>query len=260
MQSSIVSKLFLLLTIISETRKPMTFSQLVTKSGVNKSSLHRILSICMEEQLVQFDSQRKAYLLGPKVFSLVKNAYSGYDIQAISLDEMMRLHDLYGENVTIGIPSGMEVVYLRILEADIAWGSMQRPGMREPVHCSASGKVLMAFLPDKVIDAKLRGYDFTRRTDQTITSAKQFKEALTTVRVDGYATNDREEYDHLVGISAPIFNYMSEPIAVLNIWSVNTRHTLREITDWADELKLSASRVTALIGGSSPDIESLTSG
>lgn len=259
MQSSIVSKLFLLLTIISETRKPMTFSELVTKSGVNKSTIHRILSICMEEQLVQFDSQRKSYLLGPKVFNLVKNAYNGYDIQAISLDEMMRLHDLFGENITIGIPSGMEVVYLRLLEADIAWGSMQRPGMREPVHCSASGKALLAFLPDKIIDAKLKGYNFERLTDQTITSEEGFKDALNAVREAGYATNDREEYDHLVGISAPIFNYMSEPIAVLNIWSVKTHHTLADLKGWAEELVLSSGRVTGLIGGNPPNIESLSS-
>lgn len=259
MQSSIVSKLFLLLTIISETRKPMTFSELVAKSGINKSTIHRILSICMEEQLVQFDSQRKTYLLGSKVFNLVRNAYSGYDIQAVSLDEMVRLHELFGENVTIGILSGMEVVYLRMLEADFSWGSMQQPGMREPVHCSASGKALLAFLPEKVIDAKLKGYEFARKTERTITDAVTFKKALGKVRKNGHASNDREEYDHLIGISAPIFNYMSEPIAVLNIWCVNTRHTLDELESWADELKKSANRVTAMINGTAPNLDNLSS-
>lgn len=254
MQSSIIAKLLALLTIVSQTQKPMTFSELVAKSGMNKSTLHRLLSIGIEENMIQFDAHRKVYMLGPKVFDLVRNAYSGYDIQAVALDEMMRLHALVDANVTIGVPSGMDVVYLRILESSNAVGSMQRPGMREPVHCSASGKVLMAFLPPEISKAKLADHAFTKFTDRTITNAAVFEATLPQVREAGFATNDREEYDHLNGISAPVFNYMGEPIAVLNLWTVYAETPLSGLLDWADELKASAARVTKLIGGEAPEL------
>ncbi len=252
MQSSIVAKLLSLLTLISETQKPLTFSELVKKSGLNKSTLHRLLAIGMEERLVQYDKHRKVYLLGPKVFDLVRNAYSGYDIQAVALDEMIRLHERFDANVTIGIPSGMEVVYLRILESLQTLGGVQRPGMREPVHCSASGKALMAFLPEQVINAKLEGYVFDQFTDRTINNVAAFRAALAKVRQDGFATNDCEEYDNFIGIAAPIFNYMSEPIAVLNIWTNVPRHSFEQILDWSDDLKEAAQNVTGLIGGLAP--------
>ena len=258
MQSSIVAKLLSVLTIISETRKPLTFSEIVAKSGMNKSTIHRILAICAQEKLVQFDKERKVYLIGAKVFDLVRHAYSGYDIQTIALDEMMRLHGQLDGSVTIGIPSGNEVVYLRILESNYALGTIQRPGMREPVHCSASGKALMAFLPDKMIDAKFKGYGFERFTDRTITDLPAFKQTLNEVRSAGFAWNDREEYDHLVGISAPIFNYLGEPIAVLNIWTVHARHSLSDILPWSGPLKEAATNVTTLIGGTPPEIAALT--
>lgn len=258
MQSSIVSKILAVVTIISETRTPLTFSELVTKSGLNKSTLHRLLSICSEEELVQFDAVAKVYLLGPKVFDLVRNAYSGYDIQAVALAEMSRLQALFDGNVTVGVPSGMEVVYLRILEARQSLGAIQRPGMREPVHCSASGKVLLAFLPDAIIKSKLAGYTFERFTDRTITDADQFMAALHKVRQGGYAYNDREEYDQFHGISAPIFNYLGEPIAVLNIWTTYAQHTAEELHTWSDELRAATQRVTSLIGGKPPEISDLT--
>ncbi|WP_282077751.1 IclR family transcriptional regulator [Epibacterium ulvae] len=257
MQSSIVTKLLTLLTIVSETRKPLTFSELVTKSGLNKSTIHRLLNISTEERLITFDEHRKVYFVGPKIFDLVRNAYSGYDIQAVALDEMMRLHALFDGNVTIGLPNGMEVLYLRVLEARRSMGPVQRPGMREPVHCSASGKALMAFLPDKMIASKLDGYDFEKFTDRTIADTRSFLTALEEVRELGYARNDREEYEHFMGISAPIFNYMSEPIAVINIWTVDSLHSLDELTSWSGELRASAERVTSLIGGTAPDIASL---
>lgn len=252
MQSSIVAKILALVTLISETRTPQTFSELVVNSGLNKSTLHRLLAICAEEKLVQFDKTRKVYLLGPKVFDLVRYAYSGYDIQAVALGEMMRLHALFDGNVTIGVPSDLEVVYLRIIEARKSLGSIQRPGMREPVHCSASGKALLAYLPPEMVAAKLDGYVFTQFTDRTITDKAAFAAALDTVRQDGFAYNDREEYDHFHGISAPIFNYMSEPIAVLNIWTTDQRHSKADVLGWSPELIASAASVTALIGGQQP--------
>ncbi|MEM7521569.1 MAG: IclR family transcriptional regulator [Pseudomonadota bacterium] len=253
MQSSIVSKLMRVLSIISETRKPLTFSEIVAASGMNKSTIHRLLAIGMQENLVQFDKDKKVYLIGTKVFDLVRNAYSGYDIQALALDEMVRLHAKVDGSVTIGIPNGMEVVYLRVLEANYAMGSIQRPGMREAVHCSASGKALMAFLPDGLIDAKLKGYIFEKYTERTITDPERFRTVLENVRAAGFAWNDREEYDHLVGISAPVFNYLSEPIAVLNVWTVHARNDLNAILAWSGRLKDAANRITGLIGGSAPD-------
>jgi len=231
----------------------MTFSELVAKSGMNKSTIHRLLAVCAEEQLVQFDAQGKTYLLGPKVFDLIRSAYGGYDIQAIALDEMVRLHGQFDANVTLGVPSGMDVVYLRILESSSALGSIQRPGMREQVHCSASGKALLAFLPDAIIDSKLKDYVFERHTDRTIVDTQAFKSALDKVRVDGFAINDREEYEHFLGLSAPIFNFMGEPIAVLNIWSVHPRHSIDDLITWSPELLASTRKVTQLIGGTAPD-------
>lgn len=252
MRSSIVHKLLTLLTVISAAPKPLTFSEIVKKSGLNKSTIHRLLAICVEEDLVRYDDQSKDYFLGSKVFDLVRSAYSGYDIQAVALDEMVKLFDLFDANVTLGIPSGLEVAYLRILESPQSLGGAQRPGMREPVHCSASGKALLAFLPDKVIESKLKGYEFKRFTKRTIANVTDFQAELAFTREFGFGKNDREEYDHFLGISAPIFNYVCEPIAVLNIWSVHPRHTMSDLLGWSAELKASAGRVTDLIGGAMP--------
>ncbi|WP_299153604.1 helix-turn-helix domain-containing protein [uncultured Tateyamaria sp.] len=156
MKSFIVQKLLSLVTVISEARTPLTFSELVAQTGLNKSTLHRLLSIAADEQLVQHVKESKVYLLGPKVFDLVRNAYAGYDIQAVALDEMMRLHGLFEGNLTLGVQNGTDVVYLRLIEAKGSLGGIQRPGMLEPVHCSASGKALMAYLPPAVRDGITR--------------------------------------------------------------------------------------------------------
>jgi len=239
--------------VISEAQKPLTFSEIVGKTGLNKSTIHRLLAIGIEERVLRFEAERKAYLLGPRVFDLVRSAFNGYDIQEIALEEMVRLQGLFDANVTIGIPGGQEVIYLRVLESSQSMGGVQRPGMREPVHCSASGKALFAFLPSQILDAKLKNYDFAGFTERTITNVADFKKELQFVRTHGYGRNDREEYDQFLGISAPIFNYLGEPIAVLNIWSSYPRHKIDDLMGWSDELKASARHVTDMIGGADPE-------
>ena len=253
MQSSIIHKLLSVLTVISETQQPMTFSEIVEKTELNKSTIHRLLSIGIEERMLQFDERRKVYMLGPRVFDLVRGAYNGYDVQAMALDEMVRLHEVLDTNVTLGVPSGQEVIYLRVLESRHSLGGVQRPGMRDPIHCSASGKALLAYYPDAVRDSLLKDYAFKQHTKRTITNAQDFSAALDFVLEHGFGKNDREEYDHFLGISAPIFNYVAEPIAVLNIWSAYPRHTIDDLIGWSDELMASAARVTQLIGGVRPD-------
>ena len=109
------------------------------------------------------------------MFDLVRNAHDRYDIQTIALAEMLRLHELLDVNVTIGVPSGTEVVYLRVIEARQSLGAVQRPGMREPIHCSASGKALLAYTQDAAVHLLLKGYDFKRYTDRTVTTAEGFE-------------------------------------------------------------------------------------
>lgn len=257
MKSSIVEKLLTILTLVSESKQPQTFSQLVADSGLHKSTMHRLLGLGLQYGILQHDEKGKTYLLGPKMFDLVKSAHQGYDIQIMALDEMMRLHKLVRQNVTIGVPVGADTVYLRTLEAPRSIGPIPQPGMREPFHCSASGKALMAFRTNSVIKTKLEGHEFERFTSRTITSACTFENLIKEVRLAGFASNDREEYDNFVGISAPIFNYLCEPIAVINIWSLHQHCPIEQLQTWAEELMASTARVTALIGGSPPTLEFL---
>jgi DNA-binding IclR family transcriptional regulator len=108
---------------------------------------------------------------------------------------------------------------------------------------------LLAYLPDAVIASKLDGYEFEVYTERTITNASVFKADLSDARANGFAQNDREKYNQFHGNSAPIFNYLAEPIAVLNIWSVYPQHRLGDLLAWTPELLTSSHRVTELIGG-----------
>ena len=251
-QSSILSKSVALLDVLGDAGRPLTFSQIVSSSALNKSTVHRLLTILGSEGLVLYDEGTKTYLLGPKLLHLVRKAWRGFDIQAVALGEMLHLHELAQENVSLGILQGNEVVHVRMIESQYHWGIT--PIMREPAHTTATGKVLLAFLPDELIASWLDRNALTRSTKRSITTRSAFEKELATVRRRGFATSDREEMDHVVGIAAPIFNFLDEPVAVLNIWAPTNRCSLSDLLAWSDALKESAARVSALIGSTQENV------
>lgn len=257
MGSSIIDKTVLLLEVLGEASRPQSFSELVEASGLNKSSVHRLLANLLEHGFVQYDERSRAYALGPKLLGLARKARWGYDLQAVAFEEMHRLYGQVRESVTLGILQYRTVAYIRTIEAHHDWSIVQSQELREPFHSTATGKALVAFLPAKLREALLEGYDFTRFTERTITDREAFEAEVERIRRRGLATSDRENFDYINGIAAPIFNYVGEPIAALNIWAPTFRLPLDRLLEWGDALRASAQRISETIGNSDHPLEAL---
>lgn len=248
MQSSIIEKSLALLDAIGAAGRPLSFSEVVDLSGFNKSTVHRLLANLTAEGMVHYDDQNRSYLLGPRLLQLAKRAWQGFDIQAVAFPEMLRLHEQVSENVSIGVLQDQEVVHLRMVESQYHWGIT--PVMREPAHTTATGKAIVAFLPEETLSAWLARYDFFSATKRSITARHRFEKELAKVRKSGLACADREQIDYVVGIAAPIFNFVQQPVAALNIWGPTNRCSLADLMAWEDALKNSARRISTLIGNS----------
>ena len=247
-QSSIITKSIEILDLLGDVSRPQTFTEIVRRSEFNKSTVHRLLSILISEQLVAYNEPTKTYMLGNKLLRLARKAWRGFDIQTIALDEMLELNKLCAENVSIGLLLGNEVLHLRMIESELHWGIVHPPVFSEPAHTTATGKAIAAYLPAPTLEAWLNQYTFTRSTKRSITDRDKFEKELKTVRKKGYATTDREEMDYVVGIAAPIFNFLNEPIAALNIWAPTNRCRIDDLLKWSDDMVSSANRVSKLIG------------
>lgn len=246
--SSIISKSIQLLDLLGNVSRPQTFTEIVRRSEFNKSTVHRLLGILINEELIIYNQANKTYMLGNKLLRLARKAWRGFDIQAIALDEMLKLNQLCRENVSIGLLLGNEVLHLRMIESELHWGIVHPPVFNEPAHTTATGKAIAAFLPPPILDAWLSQYEFKRSTKRSISNREKFEKELRTVRKNGYATTDREEMDYVVGIAAPVFNFLDEPVAALNIWAPTNRCKLSDLKQWSEPLISSADHISGLIG------------
>ncbi|ELZ30553.1 ArcR family transcription regulator [Halosimplex carlsbadense 2-9-1] len=75
---------------------------------------------------------------------------------------------------------------------------------RDYLHITASGKAILAFLPQHRVEAIVDRHGLPRRTANTITDREELFDHLATVRERGYAVNDEEEIEGLRAVGAPI--------------------------------------------------------
>ena len=248
-RSSILQKSVQVLTIISQARHPLRLKEITELSGHKRSTVHRLLSVLQVERLIQFDRESKCYSIGAKLFELADHGVESADLRKTAMQDLVKLQRATGFNVAMGELKGMDVIGLCFLEGEGQWNRHHRPGMGEPAYCSATGKVLLAFLDPERLSARLHNLNIRPLTKQTIKTREELEVVLVKARRDCFAVNDREEYDHIIGIAAPIFNHREEATAAISVFTVTDIASMSELQENIDLVKATADQITERISG-----------
>jgi IclR family transcriptional regulator, KDG regulon repressor len=119
-----------------------------------------------------------------------------------------QLRNLTQETVQLAVLDGREVVYVERRESPHTVRLFGRIGNRAPVHCTGTGKLLLAFLPPDELERRLDGLRLVRRTPYTITSIDTLRAELDQIRSRGWGwgweENVNESEMGVASISAPI--------------------------------------------------------
>ena len=219
-QSSIVSKCTRILDLMAGARRPLSFSDIVKQSGFVKSSAHRILSILVGEGLAEYDEQAKAYTLGPKLITWARSAWRRTDIQQIASSELETLCEQTGMNVALSIRDDDSVLYLRTID-NIPVRYAAHTGDHAPLHCTAVGKVFLAFMPDRQRTVLMQRLRFERFTEYTIQDPQVLLKELEQIRFQGYASCFQEEFLQVLGIGVPVRNANGDVAAGVSLWALS---------------------------------------
>jgi DNA-binding IclR family transcriptional regulator len=111
-----------------------------------------------------------------------------------------------------------------------------------PAYCTAAGKVLLACQPPKELERLLAGMEFQGYTDNTICSMKELKVELRQIAEKGYAIDDREGDQEVVGIAAAIHDYAGMVVGAVAITAPCCRMTVERLHSELAPLVLKGAR------------------
>lgn len=245
--SSIVTRSLAIVDILAASGGPMSYSQVLAKSGLAKSSTHRLLSILQNEGVIEFDDRDKTYSLGERLRGWARQSWVNSDLQHHSANELEKLCESSGHNVCL---MGMDGVRVLVLSAIHPYQVPYAAKMGEytAAHCTAGGKVLIAYMRERQRNEVLDTLKFEQLTPKTITDRRIFEAQLEDVRRNGLAVTEAEEFMMTSAIGAPVYDHHGDVVAALCLWGVTERMQPRHVTDWADELKTSARQISKNLG------------
>lgn len=241
-----------ILTAFTPERPALGIHDLELKLGMNKSTIHRYTSTLAQLGYLQQDTKRK-YRLTLTVTRLGLSTLSSTSLPEHAAPYMQDLANGCGYTIGLAVLDGPEVLYLhRAINTRNRQGPdglNPEPGTYLPIHGTATGKLLLAYLPEKERAKLLRELTLTRHTPNTITRTQALREATHTIRDDGLATDDQECAPGLHAIAVPIRTANSEVIAALSMSAPTTTITLTSLIEHlTPHLIATAGRISARLG------------
>ncbi|MEA3435761.1 MAG: IclR family transcriptional regulator [Thermodesulfobacteriota bacterium] len=216
----------------------LSVSEVARFLGYNRTGSHRLLATLRELGYVE-QNQSNKYHLTFKMLGLGMKLARRFEIRRVALSYMQELFAESGETVNLGIRDGFNVMHLEkidsreILRIDIQIGSSA------PLYCTALGKSILAFLPQKEKDETIAGMELKPMGPNTITSKKKLIKNLDEIKTKGYAKDNEELASGLRCLSAPVFDRTGYARYSISISGPATRLTDQRI----DKLKGSIIKV-----------------
>jgi DNA-binding IclR family transcriptional regulator len=241
-----ISHALQLLQLFSNARRTLTATEIARELKLHKSSASRILATLADARFVDRDPESGRYTLGLGILSLASSVLSRYQLPSGARRDLERLADRLGETVTISGWNGREAVNLDQIIGDRSVLNVSPPGRINPAHCTATGKVFLAYLKDnwdELIKTPLE-----RFTPKTITSKRRLLTELQKVLENGYALNEQEFDLDVSSIAAPVFNSRGSPSYVVAVTVPHFRYDEATKSRLINEIVTTARHLSGLLG------------
>jgi len=221
-----VERVLNILEVMSGTGAPIAVTELADKVNLKISTVHRFLATLVYRGYVEQEDDNK-YRLGLKIMDIGNAALSYFDIRVVARPFLEELMERCNETVNLAVLDDTDVVYIDQVESKnlIIVKMLAQVGNRGPVHCTSSGKVMLAFLPEEKTEELISRLDLVKYTNETITDPDNLRKELKRIRKDGFAVDWGEREEHVRCVAAPIFNYEGRAIACVSISGPSTRIT-----------------------------------
>jgi DNA-binding IclR family transcriptional regulator len=206
------------------------------------------MMVLERHKLIERNSVNGRYRLGLKLFELGTKAVSQLDLRERARPFLERLVLETSETVHLCILDDSEVVYLDKVEPTRSVRMATSVGRRNPAHCTAVGKAMMAYLSDAQVEAIVRKQGLRAMTANTITSFVELKRELSAVRERGYAIDNEEIEEGVRCVGSVVRNFSGEPLAAISISAPAFRLTKDKVKGISQPVVAAADALSAELG------------
>lgn len=211
------------------------------------STVHRSLANLVTTGFLNRDVEGTHYL-GIACFSIGQAAAGQLDIRRLSLPFLRKLNHQTRETIHLTVRHGLSAVYVEKLDSPERLRIYSRIGASVPLHCTAVGKVMLAYMPIEEQNRVLSELDLKRLTPNSVGSLPDLRAELFRVRKNGYATDLEEHELHIRCAAAPIWDYSGSVQSSLSITAPAFRMPVTRLRQLAPLIQAAGLKISAELG------------
>ena len=223
-----------------------TAKKIAHKLKIPLPTIYRhIETLCEEKYLVA--SSSKKYLPGPKIRNLILKSLPYEPNFTLRRSYLRKLTNDIEETVSLSIPIGTKLVYFDRIEFHWPMQLNLEAGDHLPLHASASGKLYLSSIEEEKVIQIFKNIKTPKTAKNTITDISQFKKEIKKIKNQGYAYDDEEWFNGMVGLSVPIFNSDEELCFCLSTHTAKSRKDINDLKKILSVMQSSASNLKKVL-------------
>lgn len=211
-----VHKALLVLAYVAERRYEVSLTHVSRALKLPKTTTFRYLHTLVDAGFLSHAADRDRYAVGPYFRAIAKADISIDRIRQVARPVMQELVRELDETVNLAVPDGDSIVYVDMVLARRSPVIRARIGDSHPMHTTALGKAILAYLPGPMIASYL-SMPLSERTGRTVLEQPAIGRQLNETRRRGYATEVGENEDGAMCVGVPIFDEVGHPVAALSM-------------------------------------------
>lgn len=244
---SSVMKVFGILQALGEAREN-GITELSQRVMMSKSTVYRFLQTMKALGYVSQEAESEKYSLTMKMFELGSMALSNVDLIRYADVQMREISRLTKEAIHLGALEEDSIVYIHKIDSLYNLRMYSRIGRRNPLYCTAIGKVLLGWRDEHDVRERLSDVEFIQRTATTLKDVDALLAELNDVRQQGFGEDNEEQERGLRCIAVPVYDRFGMVIAGLSISFPTLRFSEESKREYVGMLHRAAKIISSQMG------------
>jgi IclR family acetate operon transcriptional repressor len=244
-----VAKAMELLEALLRRRAPMSLQELAAACGYPKSTVHALLSTLRDHGMVAQEGDGR-YALGLRLFEYGCAVSAQWDLSKLARPYLEQLAERARGSAFLAVAEGDGVMTLDRCTGGDGPQVMPEAGVRLPLHATAQGKVIAAYLPAAEARRRLLSAGMPPYTPHTVTEIGRLMDELQQVRERGCAVEDGEYKIGLRCVAAPVWDGTGALRCAVGVLGLFRRVPSEEFQSALRQTVASAEALSAALGRS----------
>ena len=236
-----------LLALLAHSGRAQSLASLANALNLPKATVHRLTSQLLEAGFIARANDDKEFLVGAALRRLALDTLNHDTAQGLRHVVLADLVKEVGETCNFTTLDGASVRYLDRVESTWPWRLTLEVGAKVPLHCTASGKLFLAYMTDDMQQKILSTLSLQPLTDFTITDRLKLEKECESIVNQGYSIDRQEFVAGLIALAVPVKNTEGRVLGGLAVHAPTSRLSVEGALKHLPALKNAAERMSKLL-------------